>query len=518
MVRIAIYAVLAVLLGPFPASALEVEKLVMPGPVIQGHADVEAECTRCHIPFHAEAQNDLCQDCHSDIGTDLREGWGFHGLDPAVANSDCKTCHTEHQGREADVVGLDPESFDHDFTEFHLEGAHVRVGCERCHEAKLKFRDAPNECIDCHAAVDAHDGRLGKRCAECHSQRAWREVRFDHGITRYPLTGKHRDLDCALCHTGERYENTPMDCQSCHGLNDVHLGRFGSDCGRCHSTTGWKTRGFDHDRDTKFSLRGEHAKVACESCHGVDDAERPTPSDCASCHRADDEHRGRYGPRCDFCHGESSWKTVTFDHDRSTDFPLRGAHQSVRCQECHVGTLYTEKLTNECGSCHLADDVHRGQEGPLCGKCHDESGWTDRVFFDHDLTRFPLLGLHAVSMCEQCHLAPRYKDAELECMACHEFDDIHLGRLGRACEDCHNPNGWRFWRFDHAADTAFALHGAHLNLDCHACHRVPIATNPRLPAACAECHARDDAHFGAFGSDCNRCHGDDSWIDVEMIQ
>jgi hypothetical protein len=518
MARIAVHSVFAVLLGPLPASAIDVEKLVMPGPVIQGHADIEAECGKCHIPFRSEAQDDLCQDCHSAVAWDLREGRGLHGLDPAVANSRCNDCHTDHQGREADIVALDPESFNHDITEFHLEDAHVRVSCEGCHDAKLKFRDAANECIDCHAAVDAHDGSLGVRCAECHSERAWREVRFDHDATRFPLTWKHRDVECALCHPGDRFENAPTDCQSCHGLNDVHLGRFGSDCRRCHSAAAWKTTRFDHDRDTKFPLRGGHLEAACDSCHGASDAERPPPSDCAACHRADDEHRGRYGVRCDNCHGEFNWKMATFDHERSTGFPLRAAHQSVKCQECHVGTLYEEKLKSECGSCHRDDDVHRGQEGLECGRCHDASKWTKRVFFDHDLGRFPLLGLHAVTSCEQCHLTPRFKNAEIQCVACHESDDVHRSGLGRTCEGCHNPNGWRFWRFDHAAQTTFALRGAHANLDCHVCHRVPIVGNTRLSIACAECHARDDVHFGAFGSDCERCHADDSWTDVEMIQ
>jgi len=518
MVRIAIYTILTVLLGALPASAVEMEKLVMPGPVIRGHAGIEGECTKCHTPFRAEAQNDLCRDCHSDVGWDSREGRGLHGLDPAVANSRCSACHTDHQGREADVVGLAPESFDHDYTEFSLEGAHVRVGCEHCHEAELKFREAPNECADCHTAVDVHHGSLGERCGVCHSERAWREVRFDHELTRFSLTGQHLDVDCALCHPGERYERTPMDCQSCHRLNDVHLGRFDSDCRRCHSAAGWKTTRFDHDRDTEFPLRGGHLGAACGSCHGAGDAERPRPSVCASCHRADDEHRGRYGPRCEDCHGESSWKTATFDHDWSTDFPLRGAHKGVKCTACHVETLYAEKLKSECVGCHLDDDVHRGQEGPGCESCHDTESWTKRIFFDHDLTRFPLLGLHAVSTCEQCHLTPRYKDTEIECLACHEPDDVHLRRLGRACEACHNPNGWRLWRFDHGEQTAFALRGAHAKLDCHACHRVLVVEDARLPVACAECHARDDVHFDAFGSDCDRCHGDDSWTDVEMIQ
>ena len=114
-------------------------------------------------------------------------------------------------------------------------------------------------------------------------------------------------------------------------------------------------------------------------------------------------------------------------------------------------------------------------------------------------------------------MTPRFKDAEIECATCHD-DDVHIGRLGSACEDCHNPNGWRLWRFDHAARTGFSVRGAHEKLDCHACHRVSIAQEEPLPVTCGDCHARDDVHFGGFGRDCNRCHGDGSWDDIEMLE
>ena len=89
-------------------------------------------------------------------------------------------------------------------------------------------------------------------------EKGWIETRFDHSTTRFPLSGKHRDVSCNLCHPSDRYEKTAMDCQSCHGLDDVHLGRFGSDCASCHAQEGWKQVRFDHSRDTKFALRGSH--------------------------------------------------------------------------------------------------------------------------------------------------------------------------------------------------------------------------------------------------------------------
>jgi Zn finger protein HypA/HybF involved in hydrogenase expression len=195
---------------------------------------------------------------------------------------------------------------------------------------------------------------------------------------------------------------------------------------------------------------------------------------------------------------------------------LRGAHQAVECRACHTGRVFEEAVDTGCNGCHAKDDVHKGQQGAECAGCHNETGWTAGIFFDHDLTRFPLLGLHAVSACEQCHLSSRYKETSLECSSCHEADDVHLRRLGSGCEGCHNPNGWQLWRFDHETQTNFSLRGAHEDIDCHACHKVATDGRVRLAADCGECHARDDRHLGAFGRDCGRCHGAESWRDVRL--
>jgi hypothetical protein len=308
-----------------------------------------------------------------------------------------------------------------------------------------------------------------------------------------------------------------MDCQSCHRLDDVHLGRFGSDCASCHSDAGWKRVHFDHDRDTKFALEGSHRQATCTACHEAGAPPPKPPSDCISCHRPDDEHRGRNGPDCEQCHGANSWERTIFDHDTATKFPLRGAHEEAKCNQCHVATSEKPQGVRDCAECHTGDDVHHGQQGASCGDCHAEVAWGHEVFFEHDLTRLPLLGMHAVVACEQCHATPRFKDAELDCRSCHAFDDVHRESLGPSCERCHNPNGWNLWRFDHSVETGFSLVGAHAELDCHSCHGTGPSSSVS-GSGCASCHARDDRHFGAFGSDCVRCHGDTSWSDLEKIR
>lgn len=508
------------LLGlPLRAHAIDLEKLVMPGPVIGPHADVEAECGRCHAPFASGAQRALCIDCHEEIGKDQAAKRGFHGRAPGASTAECRTCHTEHEGREADVTGLVAETFDHDATDFALSGAHRGVPCRGCHPPDAAYRDAPSACVACHRDDDPHAGRLGEQCGDCHRVSAWTDTAFEHDETGFPLSGRHREVECALCHPNQRYEDTATDCHGCHRLDDAHLGRFGTRCESCHSPRAWRPATFDHARETDFALEGRHGEVACEACHKKGLPGPELPSDCVSCHRADDEHRGRFGAKCEQCHSPRGWSSAKFDHDRETDFPLRGAHRSARCEACHTGGLHEQELETSCYACHREDDVHHGQLGTSCERCHqEEGGWQKRIAFDHDLTRFPLLGLHAVAACEQCHVTPRFMDAEIDCVACHADDDAHGRRLGPDCALCHNPNGWLLWRFDHEARTGFALHGAHAELDCHACHRVPVEEEIRLSRSCYACHAKDDRHFGSYGRDCARCHTEDAWREVRLIR
>ncbi len=133
-----------------------------------------------------------------------------------------------------------------------------------------------------------------------------------------------------------------------------------------------------------------------------------------------------------------------------------------------------------------------------------------RIDFDHDLTRFPLIGLHAAVPCEGCHLSQEFKGTSRACNACHK-DTHHEGRLGSACEQCHNPNGWPLWRFDHATQTKFDLTGAHAAISCHACHREKSPETLALTTECYSCHSQDDKHRGAFGRACGTCHSTTSF-------
>ena len=498
-------SLLACLLPAQRTQAVNPETLLMPGKLSTAHQKYEEQCSQCHDRNDRNRQTRLCLDCHKEIAADIGAKHGLHGRLTGIATSQCRACHSEHLGRDGDIVKLSPDQFNHDGTDFPLRGTHASVGCSACHTAGQAYRKASRECVSCHKMDEPHEGKLGRDCASCHEATIWRRIAYDHDKTSFPLKDKHVEVPCAGCHFGNRYKDTPKECNSCHAPDDVHHGERGPKCASCHATTGWKTAKFDHAKETGFALEGIHARIDCQDCHRSGNLQDKLPRKCVGCHQGQDAHAGRFGADCAQCHGNEKWQPSTFDHSRATHWPLVGLHEKVECHTCHTAPLSSQKLRTDCASCHRADDVHAGKLGMQCEQCHSPEGWRSNISFDHDLTSFPLLGLHVAVPCEQCHVTRRYRDVGHDCIACHGRDDIHKGSLGKECAKCHSPNGWRIWEFDHGKETGFALSGAHAKLTCGGCHKQP-ADEVKLNPTCLSCHEQDDVHLGQYGRQCQRCH------------
>lgn len=502
------------------ASAQSIESVLRPGDVVQSHAKVEEDCAKCHVRFDRAGQDRLCTDCHQDVGRDMRERTGFHGRQRPQA---CRSCHTDHKGRGAQIVVIDKARFDHAQTDWPLQGRHAPVACTKCHEPKKKWSAAPTDCAACHRADDPHRGRLGPACADCHTVQGWKRASFDHSKTRFALGGRHADAGCSACHAqGAAYDAAPRECIGCHRKDDAgakgHKGQFGEKCESCHGSKAWKPSTFNHDTDTKFDLVGKHKGARCASCHtGPLWREKPGRA-CIDCHRKDDEgargHRGSVGSDCAACHVERGWKEKgRFDHQR-TRFPLQARHAEIGCGDCHRTPRYQE-APRECVACHRKDDEsargHQGTLGTRCESCHGERVWKTPIRFDHDGTRFKLRNAHAAPAlgCRSCHADARhYKDTALACASCHRKDDRHEGQLGARCESCHGDRDWRVPSFDHR-HARFALVGRHLGVACKDCHPSPRFRDAARD--CVSCHRKDDTHREAFGTACESCHNARAW-------
>jgi hypothetical protein len=537
----------------FGASVARAQGLVSPGPLATAHAryDNLANCLTCHDAGR-ELSGRKCLVCHASLAARVRADSGYHAIatrhGAALA---CRTCHSEHNGRPYRLVrwpdNAPPERFDHRATGYPLEGTHARQRCEACHRPELigeaavrsdtslsvrrTFLGLSTACASCH--LDEHRGRVSRRCQECHDLAAWKPApRFDHGATRFPLTGRHADVRCAECHQVRRAVATGPAGSRDSSFVDFRAGRPGQRAGAAAS--------------------------------------------CASCHRSPHREAGRSG-RCEPCHTTRSWFDLPdsvrrFDHT-AIGFPLRGAHAAAACEDCHLPSAgaplarsaalaranfvrpfaHQKMLFARCDQCHA--DVHQGQlaAGPGrrdCSACHGETHFSPTRFTlaMHDSTTFPLAGAHLATPCGRCHPAlpgatagsgaVRFRQGDRTCAGCHrdEHGGQFAGRLVRGarpvagpaasnvtrCEACHGVDAWSPTTFDHDS-TRYPLRGAHRRLACGRCHVRPAGaaagvpvTYAGLPTTCDAAGCHTDPHGGQFaarrrGGSCTTCHTESAW-------
>ncbi|MCR9153548.1 MAG: cytochrome C [Bacteroidetes bacterium] len=340
-------------------------------PLVGAHQEVQ--CLDCH-PKVMKAGRDFqqfsnlsfqkCTDCHEDSHN------GKFG-------ENCTDCHRE----ESWSILKNKHRFNHNLTDYPLEGQHKLVACNDCHrsgnfQASMPFA----RCTDCHE--DYHQGEISaissgvKDCDACHaltspftsSSYDWQ----DHQESDFALEGAHLATPCFACH--KETENSRWDfqfesqsCVSCH--DDVHQDFLSEkyypnqDCEACHTAEAWSDIKFDH-KETGWNLDGAHAKENCRACHYNSNLQRfkVLSGDCVECH--DNVHGSQFEAKgtnnCLLCHRSAlTWNADNFDHQQS-QFPLEGKHAIVDCKACHKPELQSDgaemiiyKIEKfECIDCH----------------------------------------------------------------------------------------------------------------------------------------------------------------------
>lgn len=370
----------------------------------------------------------------------------------------------------------------------HLEGM---KNCTQCHELGSAISEV--KCLDCH--VDITSLREANR--------------------GYHSSKEVRDQTCISCHS-------------------EHHGR-GFDATRFDSID------FNHDL-TGYQLEGAHAEVDCRECHQpsfIADEEIAKRSGtylgletaCLACH--EDQHRGQLSEDCLQCHGMDAWvPTANFDHN-TTKYPLRGAHMKVDCKECHQNEKDGEgefaKYVNipfaQCTDCH--EDYHEGRLGSKCTSCHSIWDWkiSDAASsFDHNTTRYPLLGQHEELECKSCHENGYQAMPFANCTDCHE--DYHQGDFTddygaiTDCKECHSveqPFTYSTYGLMEHQQSNYPLEGAHLATPCTSCHMTEESNWSFSFESndCLTCHENVHEDFlkdsYTENNGCVTCHNTERW-------
>jgi len=182
-------------------------------PLTGSHSGVN--CKACHANGYKGTPSN-CYACHAS--KDKHNG---------QFGTDCGSCHKPTQWSDV--------NFNHNNTGFPLNGRHSGVPCAACHANG--YKGTPTNCYACHASDDNHNGQFGTDCGACHKTSGWGGASFDHGMTGFPLIGKHSGLNCTKCHRGGSYGGLSSNCVACH--EDKHNGQNGNDCTMCHTPRGW---------------------------------------------------------------------------------------------------------------------------------------------------------------------------------------------------------------------------------------------------------------------------------------
>lgn len=435
-----------------------------------------------------------CASCHRDI----------HGgqFQKDAKPSACDTCHDTSSF-------LDHPRFDHGRTQFPLTGAHAKPACADCHTrpadtAPVQFAGLNLGCAGCHS--DRHAGQMSqdgpaRTCSDCHnSEKTFKIDKFDHGKTRFALSGQHLQVECAKCHPlrpgsdgkpTPHYRLGPLSCEACHrdphgDMRAKQPAGAALSCGNCHQTTAWghirSSVAFDH-ASTGSPLSGAHQRAPCSGCHQpAQRTQIAVPKACADCHR--DPHRGELGDACSNCHSATNWRAPrSLPSHETTRFPLTGAHTATDCRACHTrlgGSVY-RGTPSVCSDCHLQQAMavktpdHRIPGfGPGCQTCHGTFAWRP-ARLNHAVW-WPLQGKHAQQSCETCHTLGVFRGKDGACLGCHQDDlakahpDHKLAGFGTQCQQCHSALSWQLLKKDWHDGYFEISKGEHKGLSCVACH------------------------------------------------
>ena len=304
---------------------------------------------------------------------------------------ECSQCHNP----DGWTIINETVQFDHDKTNFKLEGTHIRTDCKQCH-VTLVFNETPLECISCHS--DIHSMTVGNDCARCHTSKDWLVDHIPelHEENGFPLIGAHGSLSCVDCHLSENnviFNRIGNECISCH-RNDYaatqnpnhEMSGFSTNCIECHDLfgTGWDSENINHNF---FPLTSGHNIQDCNQCHITGNFSDASP-DCVGCHRDDydqtnnpNHQAANFPTDCVSCHTTNpGWIPATFDHD-GRYFPIySGEHEGEwnDCIDCHANSNNYSEFS--CFKCHTKpdmDDKHKDENGydyvnSLCLQCHPD--------------------------------------------------------------------------------------------------------------------------------------------------
>lgn len=383
--------------------------ILMPGPLSDGHHQLEAACDACHTDRFGggEVLQEACVSCHGDV---RKKPFDSHPAakfrDPRNADRllkinalACVSCHTEHRPEITRKDGL----------------TQPRDVCFYCHEDVAEDRPS-------HAGMDFMTCK-NSGCHNFHDNRAlYTDFLVDHldepdilPKSQLPARKFRSVVSQIPDYPRDRYPVQPLTAAE----SDAPPGHAG-DAQLVHD---WQ--------QTAHAESG----VNCTACHAQPgaDGERPQWTDhpgmssCAQCHKpeVDRFQLGKHGMRL------AVGLAPMTPADARLPMKDDAAHKQLTCNSCHGAHRYDSRqaAVESCLSCHAdrhslayKESPHhalwqkevRGElppgSGVSCASCHmprirfNVSDWMSRIMVEHDQS-----AVHSPSSkmirpsCAHCH-------------------------------------------------------------------------------------------------------------------
>ena len=246
------------------------------------------------------------------------------------------------------------------------------LNCRKCHESARGRDDISipdlkaayhRQCMTCHKQWSSENG-----CStQCHTRKGSGSL-INTGASNNKT---HPALDLPSKLVWETNSKTNKIVTFFH---DEHINKFNLSCTSCHNQESCI-------KCHAGKIRGDIGKLSRIE-RSIEEHHQP----CANCH---------YGNSCQKCHQDKEMKS--FDHTRSSGWPLRSYHSKVACEKCHGTVMPYRKVDHNCVNCH---------------KKFSEA-------FDHKLAGFTFSEGHTGLECKNCHSGGEFTKTPV-CTDCHD--------------------------------------------------------------------------------------------------
>ena len=320
-----------------------VESLLMPGPVTQAHAKLEVRVQQLPRSQPIAARRASCASTATRRSPPTCATSGApRSHDQCRAPASAVGCHTEHRGRDSDIVQLEPGRSSIIARPISRSRARIaRWPARAATRPGEAYRKAPPTCVSCHKDDDYPRGPAGQGLRRLPQPATAGQGRsFDHGKTDFALTGAHQADHLRRLPPRRPLQGIAEDLRRLprHRRCAPRLSAATTAASATRPATGRRRSSIMQRRPASRCWARTPSSTARPAT-----AAATTRTRCRRTATAAIEPTiptpARFGDKCNDCHGNEPGSRSTTITRRDAKFALEGAHAKLGCHVCHTARV-----------------------------------------------------------------------------------------------------------------------------------------------------------------------------------